>query len=65
MREYRTRLVADVVTGQLDVREAATSLPAIDDEEVEPAFGAADGFGEGEESSDDESEPIEDADAAD
>jgi type I restriction enzyme S subunit len=26
-REYRTRLVADVVTGKLDVREAATRLP--------------------------------------
>lgn len=28
LREYRTRLVADVVTGQLDVREAAAHLPA-------------------------------------
>jgi type I restriction enzyme S subunit len=27
LREYRTRLVADVVTGKLDVREAALSLP--------------------------------------
>jgi type I restriction enzyme, S subunit len=27
LREYRTRLVADVVTGKLDVREAATQLP--------------------------------------
>jgi type I restriction enzyme, S subunit len=27
LREYRTRLVADVVTGKLDVREAATHLP--------------------------------------
>jgi type I restriction enzyme S subunit len=27
LREYRTRLVADVVTGKLDVREAATRLP--------------------------------------
>ena len=26
-REYRTRLVADVVTGKLDVREAAAKLP--------------------------------------
>ena len=25
-REYRTRLIADVVTGKLDVREAAASL---------------------------------------
>ena len=27
LREYRTRLVADVVTGKLDVREAAEKLP--------------------------------------
>lgn len=27
LREYRTRLVADVVTGRLDVREAAARLP--------------------------------------
>lgn len=27
LREYRTRLIADVVTGKLDVREAAASLP--------------------------------------
>lgn len=27
LREYRTRLVADVVTGKLDVREVATRLP--------------------------------------
>lgn len=27
IREYRTRLIADVVTGKLDVREAAASLP--------------------------------------
>ena len=27
LREYRVRLVADVVTGKLDVREAATHLP--------------------------------------
>lgn len=27
LHEYRTRLVADVVTGKLDVREAATRLP--------------------------------------
>ena len=28
--EYRTRLIADVVTGKLDVREAAARLPATD-----------------------------------
>ena len=27
VREYRTRLIADVVTGQVDVREAAAGLP--------------------------------------
>ena len=27
IREYRTRLIADVVTGKLDVREAAKTLP--------------------------------------
>jgi len=27
LREYRTRLIADVVTGKLDVREAAAKLP--------------------------------------
>ena len=30
MTEYRTRLIADVVTGKLDVREAAARLPADD-----------------------------------
>ena len=29
-REYRARLIADVVTGKLDVREAAAALPDID-----------------------------------
>ena len=33
IREYRTRLISDVVTGKLDVREAAASLP---DEVEEP-----------------------------
>jgi type I restriction enzyme S subunit len=28
LREYRTRLISDVVTGKLDVRVAAASLPA-------------------------------------
>ena len=27
LKEYRARLIADVVTGKLDVREAAASLP--------------------------------------
>lgn len=39
LREYRTRLIADVVTGKLDVREAAAALPdepAEDDDTLEP-----------------------------
>ena len=39
LREYRTRLVAYVVTGKLDVREAAARLP---DEELLPDLAAAD-----------------------
>ena len=30
LSEYRTRLVADVITGKLDVREAAAVLPELD-----------------------------------
>ena len=30
LREYRTRLIADVVTGKLDVREADAALPEVD-----------------------------------
>jgi type I restriction enzyme S subunit len=32
LKEYRTRLIADVVTGKLDVRKAAASLPDEPDE---------------------------------
>ena len=32
LREYRTRLISDVVTGKLDVREAAANLPDESDE---------------------------------
>jgi len=35
LREYRTRLVADVVTGKLDVRKAAEGLPEVDEVPVE------------------------------
>ena len=35
LREYRTRLIADVVTGKLDVREAAAALPEVDPLEAE------------------------------
>jgi type I restriction enzyme S subunit len=34
MREYRARLIADVVTGKVDVRAAAQSLP--EEEEATP-----------------------------
>ena len=30
LQEYHTRLIADVVTGKLDVREAAAELPEVD-----------------------------------
>lgn len=50
LREYRTRLIADVVTGKLDVREAAARLP----DEVESAESARDEF-----TADEESDPIE------
>jgi len=36
LREYRTRLVADVVTGKLDVRAAAVHLPAEEKERPAP-----------------------------
>ena len=45
LREYRTRLVADVVTGKLDVREAATRLPG-ETAEPEP-IADADMLGDG------------------
>jgi type I restriction enzyme S subunit len=34
MQEYRTRLTAEIVTGKLDVREAAARLPDLIDEET-------------------------------
>jgi type I restriction enzyme S subunit len=36
LREYRTRLIADVVTGKLDVRDAAARLPDEIDEVESP-----------------------------
>ena len=52
--EYRTRLIADVVTGKLDVREAAANLP---DEPEEPELpDEADMVVEDEEQADTESE---------
>ena len=35
LREYRTRLITDVVTGKLDVREAAATLPEVEPREAE------------------------------
>jgi type I restriction enzyme S subunit len=54
LREYRTRLVADVVTGKLDVREAASRLP--DEDPPNKAEDAADGL--------DETEPADEEAAA-
>ncbi|MCC8992484.1 MAG: hypothetical protein LM550_02035 [Candidatus Contendobacter sp.] len=34
MQEYRTRLTAEIVTGKLDVREAAAKLPDLPAEEA-------------------------------
>jgi len=41
--EYRTRLIADVVTGKLDVGEVAARLPE-EDEELEPLSGVEGGW---------------------
>lgn len=55
LREYRTRLIADVVTGKLDVREAAARLPEEGDEP--DLFDVA-------EAESDTDEPADDLDAA-
>ena len=55
IREYHTRLIADVVTGKLDVREAAAGLP---DEVKEP-----EPFDETSALIDGEEEPSDDLDA--
>ena len=58
LREYRTRLIADVVTGKLDVRGAAAALPEVDplaaDDEADGPLDAAD-----EVAFDDDQEPAE------
>lgn len=48
LREYRTRLIADVVTGKLDVREAAAALPEEPDDPdaVEADFTGVEGGGD-------------------
>lgn len=43
LREYRSRLIADVVTGKLDVRKAAAPLP---DEPVDSELAASDSLGD-------------------
>jgi type I restriction enzyme S subunit len=40
LREFRTRLTADVVTGQLDVREVAAGLPDLDPADLAGDVGA-------------------------
>jgi type I restriction enzyme S subunit len=50
LREYRTRLVADVVTGKLDVRAAAAKLPAEPQEVIESVKPDENDFEEAEES---------------
>lgn len=58
LREFRTRLTADVVTGQVDVREVASTLPDVSDELVAAADAEAGGgeseelYGDGEASDD-------------
>jgi len=54
--EYRTRLIADVVMGKLDVREAAAQLPD-DYQEIQL-------FGESDEISDSEDDDTDDLDEA-
>ena len=36
LEEYRTRLIADVVTGKLDVREVASNLPDVNLDDLQP-----------------------------
>lgn len=60
LREYRTRLIADVVTGKLDVREAAASLPdGVEEPEV-----LEDEVGEGEGLDDEQATDLEEGDDA-
>ena len=60
LNEYRTRLIADVVTGKLDVHEAAAALPDIDplaaEDDLDETFAADDS------QIDNENEPVEAAD---
>ena len=40
LQEYRTRLIADVVTGKLDIRESAAALPEVDPLAAEDDLGS-------------------------
>mgnify|MGYP001567447253 CR=1 FL=1 len=51
LREYRTRLIADVVTGKLDVREAAARLP--DETDELETFDGVEALPEGDEETED------------
>ncbi len=57
LREYRTRLIADVVTGKLDVREWAARLP--DEIEAPEDIGQADAIEDSDVEIDDDPEPEE------
>jgi type I restriction enzyme S subunit len=58
LREYRTRLIADVVTGKLDVREVAKGLP---EEELQVQPDVAAGYDADEAEVDAETDPIDNA----
>jgi type I restriction enzyme S subunit len=58
LREYRTRLIADVVTGKLDVREMAAGLP---EEELQDQPDVASGYDADEAEEDAESDLIDTA----
>lgn len=59
IREYRTRLIADVVTGKVDVRGLAPAEPPVDDELLDEAFDDEEML------ADDEAELVEEAADAD
>jgi type I restriction enzyme S subunit len=58
LREYRTRLIADVVTGKVDVREAAAKLP---DETYDPeVLDETEAFSDSDEAADDDADSLPD-----
>jgi type I restriction enzyme S subunit len=59
IREYRTRLIADVVTGKVDVRGLAPAEPPLDDEQIDEGIDDEEMLG------DDEPELVEEAADAD